>query len=95
MPREDGQFKKGNPGGPGRPKGSRNKLSEAFLKTLADDFEKHGIDVIERLREEQPHTYFNGIGKLMPKLMELSGPDGSEIPLKALPWDFNGKNDDD
>ena len=25
----------------GRPKGSRNKLSDAFLKALADDFEVH------------------------------------------------------
>ena len=77
------QFKKGNPGGPGRPKGSRDKLSHAFLKALSDDFEANGIEVIERLRKEQPAVYFNGIGKLMPKLMELSGPDGGEIPVSG------------
>ncbi len=79
MAREDTQFKEGNPGNGGRPKGSRNKLSEAFLKALADDFVKHGEDVIEKLRESQPAQYCNVIAKLMPKLMELSGPDGAPI----------------
>ncbi len=69
MGSEDTQFKEGNPGNGGRPKGSRNKLSEAFLKSLADDFTEHGNDVIKTLREKQPAQYCNVIGKLMPKLM--------------------------
>lgn len=84
MPSEDTQFKPGNPGGPGRPKGSRDKLSFAFIEALANDFEKHGVATIARLREEQPAQYTSTIGKLMPKLMELSGPDGSEIPLSGV-----------
>src|SRR5262245_36762420 len=40
------QFK---PGNPGRPKGSRNKLGEAFIQALAEDFERHGAEVIERV----------------------------------------------
>ena len=78
-----GLFQPGNKGGPGRPKGSRSKLSEAFLKTLSDDFEENGVEVIHQLRREKPEVYFNGIGKLMPKLMELSGPEGGEIPLSG------------
>lgn len=77
----DGTFAPGNPGGPGRPKGSRQKLSEAFLNALADDFELHGHDTVVRLREERPDVYVGAIGKLMPKLMELSGPDGGDIPM--------------
>ena len=79
MAREDTQFKEGQEGGPGRPKGSRNKLSEAFLKALADNFEEHGPAVIDKLRESNPAAYCNVIAKLMPKLMELSGPDGGPI----------------
>ena len=41
----------------GRPKGSRNKLSDAFLQALADDFEAHGKWVVERVRTERPQDY--------------------------------------
>lgn len=78
----DHLFKPGESGNPnGRPKGSRNKLSEAFLKALADDFAENGVDAITQLRSESVDKYCNVIAKLMPKLMELSGPDGSDIPL--------------
>ena len=77
-------WKKGESGNPnGRPKGSRNKLSEAFLRVLADDFVEHGQDVIETLRKDEPDKYVATVGRLMPKLMELSGPDGSEIPIQG------------
>ncbi len=76
-------FKVGNPGGPGRTPGARNKLSEAFIKTLADDFEINGKQAIEDMRKDSPAQYNNVIAKLMPKLMELSGPDGGDIPLSG------------
>ena len=82
-----GRFKPGWQGGPGRPKGARSRLSEAFLEVLANDFEEHGEDVIDRLRKEQPGQYANVIGKLMPKLMELSGPDGKELPVGLVKFD--------
>ena len=84
MGNEATQFKPGNPGGPGRPKGSRSKLSEAFLKALADDFETNRLITVEKVREDKPDAYLNIIGKLMPKLMELSGPDGDAIPTKMI-----------
>jgi hypothetical protein len=34
---------------PQRPKGSCNKLSDAFLQALADDFEAHGKGVVEKV----------------------------------------------
>ena len=39
MPKEDTQFKKGNPG---RPKGARNKFGEDFISALKEDFNEHG-----------------------------------------------------
>ena len=80
MPWEKGQS--GNPNG--RPKGSRNKLSEAFLRVLADDFAEYGEEVIDQLRRESPAQYANVIAKLMPKMMELSGPEGSDIPMSGV-----------
>ena len=38
------------PGNPGRPKGSRNKLGEDFIQALAVDFDRHGTETIERVR---------------------------------------------
>lgn len=93
MPSSDTQFKPGNPGGPGRPKGSRSKLSEAYLKALADDFEANGVETIEKLREDRPDIYVGAIGKLMPKLLELSGPDGTEIPIQGKVTFVKGEKD--
>ena len=35
----------------GRPKGSRNKLSEEFLRELADDFAEHGQALLASFQE--------------------------------------------
>ena len=54
MGSKDTQFKVGQSGGPGRPKGARNKFSEDYVEAFAADFEEHGAEVIERIRIEQP-----------------------------------------
>ena len=71
MPKEDGQFKVGNPGGPGRPLGSKNRLSEFFLNELADHFEEHGREAIERVFEDRPGEYLRIIASLVPKELAL------------------------
>jgi hypothetical protein len=58
------QFKAGNPG---RPKGSRNKLGEAFIEALQEDFEKHGVAAIETVRCEKPDQYLKVIASILPK----------------------------
>lgn len=80
MPSSDTYFKKGNPG---RPKGARNKLSTNFLEELSSHFEQNGTKAIQALYEKDVAQYCNVIAKLMPKLLEMSGPDGSEIPLSG------------
>ena len=60
------------PGNPGRPRGSRNKLGEAFIAALAEDFEKHGVQVIERVRIEKPEAYIKVIASLLPKDLNLN-----------------------
>lgn len=62
-----GKFQKGKPGGPGRPKGGRNRLSEALLSMLAKDFEEHGAQAIQTVREEHPDTYLRVAASLVPK----------------------------
>lgn len=84
MAKSSTSYKPGESGHPeGRPKGARGKLSEAFLRVLADDFAEHGAKTVEEVRADKPDAYLNVIGKLMPKLMELSGPDGESIPVSG------------
>jgi hypothetical protein len=80
----------GNPAG--RPKGSRNKLSEAFLQALADDFDANGAEVIERVRQERPHDYLKVCASVMPRRLESAralapqgqGPEGRRASAGAL-----------
>lgn len=58
--------------GPGRPKGSRNKLGEAFLEALYSDFQEHGIEVIARVRRDKPDQYLKVIASILPKDINLN-----------------------
>jgi len=69
---ERGRFLPGNNGGKGRPKGSRNKLGEAFITALHDDFETHGVAAIATVRAEKPHEYLKVVASLLPKELKIS-----------------------
>ena len=65
-------FKPGQSGNPnGRKKGSRNKVTEEFLRVLAADFKKHGKSVIERVREESPDVYLRLVAQLVSKDIDV------------------------
>jgi hypothetical protein len=63
-------FKPGNPGG-GRPKGSRNKLGEAFIEALHADFNEHGEVAIQTMRTADPSGYVRVIAGLLPKEFKI------------------------
>ena len=66
-----GQLLPGHPGGPGRPKGSRHKLSEDFLAALLDDFNENGVAAIAAAREQNPSAYLKTIAMIVPKSLEV------------------------
>lgn len=69
---KDGRFITGNTASPGRPRGSRVKLSEAFLAALCEDFCAHGADTIQRVRIEKPDAYLKVIASIVPKQIEVT-----------------------
>ena len=60
------------PGNPGRPKGSRNKLGEAFIEALHDDFNANGVAAIVEVRQTRPHEYLKVIAGILPKELKVS-----------------------
>jgi hypothetical protein len=66
-------FPPGQSGNPaGRPKGSRHRLTEDFLRELSQDFETNGAAAIVAMRENAPNEYIRVIASLMPKDVNLN-----------------------
>ena len=63
---------KGTNNGGGRPKGSRNKISEAFLADLYEDWEGNGVEVIRQVREERPADYLKVVASVLPKDLNVN-----------------------
>lgn len=61
-------WRPGQSGNPeGRPKGSRNKLGEAFLAAMYEDWKLHGVAAIEKVRTDRPHDYLKVVASILPK----------------------------
>ena len=60
----------GNPAG--RPKGSRNKLGEAFIEDMYVAWQTSGKDVIVKVIEKDPATFLRSMVALMPKEMDVN-----------------------
>jgi hypothetical protein len=82
-------FKPGQSGNPaGKPPGSRNRISEAFISAMSDDFDTHGVGVIERVREEDPCTYLKLVAGLVPREYQVT-PETAEGFAKV--WEALGQ----
>jgi Family of unknown function (DUF5681) len=55
----------GNPAG--RPRGSRNALSEEVICALLRDFRQHGQKAVARVRQTQPAAYLKILALLCPR----------------------------
>lgn len=72
------------PVSPGRPKGSRNKLGEAFLADMLADWEEHGIAVIQTVRAEKPDQYLKVVASVLPKELNVRVSDLDELSDEEL-----------
>ena len=57
----------GHNGGPGRPKGSRNKLSESFWRTFFDAWTTHGKQTLEEMATKNPNMFVRVAASLIPQ----------------------------
>src|SRR5215510_6734202 len=68
----------GNPAG--RPRGSRNALSEEVICALLRDFRQHGQKAVARVRQTQPAAYLKILALLVPREHKVE----HSNPLKSL-----------
>lgn len=63
----------------GRPKGSRNKFAEEFVKDFLSDWEKHGREAIRKARRTDPVAYLKVAASLLPKDFNLNVSSEAEL----------------
>jgi hypothetical protein len=74
-------WRRGQSGNPaGRPRGSRNALSEEVICALLRDFRQHGQKAVARVRQTQPAAYLKILALLVPREHKVQ----HSNPLKEL-----------
>jgi hypothetical protein len=67
-----GRFQSGpHPDRKGRPRGSRNKLTEAFLADLNDLWQEQGPAIMRRAAFESPMKFADMVARLLPAKIEV------------------------
>jgi hypothetical protein len=66
---QTGRFLTGNNGG-GRPKGSRNHLSQAFIDGLCAAYDREGQAAIDKLVKDDPRSFLKLVAALVPQKIE-------------------------
>ena len=89
------RFAPGNPGGPGRPPGARNRASQRLIMEILRDFELNGELVLMRLRMGHPQSYAALIKRIMPTPAEIGAADAAgefdDIPLPGDDTEWRDK----
>jgi hypothetical protein len=68
--------------GSGRKPGVPNKMSSTVKQNVIEVFQNlGGIEHMTAWATENPNNFYNIYAKILPTQTELSGPDGSELPL--------------
>ena len=68
--------------GSGRKPGVPNKMSATAKQNVIEVFEQlGGVDHMKQWAIDNPNNFYNIYAKILPTQTELSGPDGSELPL--------------
>lgn len=68
---ETGQFIVGHTGIGGRPKGSRNKLGEAYIADMYERWQARGVEAINKTIDTQPAQFIRAIASILPQQLEI------------------------
>lgn len=71
--KKDTKFKKGHKGGPGRPQGSRNKLSESYFSRLQNALEKLTQKQVDKWARDNVGECMRLIGTHIPRDFKIAG----------------------
>jgi hypothetical protein len=85
---QSGRFLPGNNGGPGRPKGARSMLAEAFIESLQKTWSEHGDAVLSRLVDEDPASVLRAMIAIMPKELDPNVNRYDDMSLEQLKAQF-------
>jgi hypothetical protein len=75
--RANGQFA---PGNPGRPFGSRNRVSKRVARAVLRDFETNQAELMPRMRRWFLPQYLALVARLLPRVSESGGADLDAAP---------------
>ena len=73
-----GQFLKGTAPGPGRPKGSKDRLNVQVIETLEKLWSSRGAEIIDQLAAEKPEIVAQLVARLIPQELATQAITGSE-----------------
>lgn len=76
------------PGNPGRPKGSRNKLGEAFIEDLHQAWQQRGSEVIDRVIADKPEQFLKVIASVIPQEINHRVEEYDQLDDDALAGEF-------
>jgi hypothetical protein len=62
-----GRFVIGGKPGPGRPRGARSRLGEAFLEDLRDAWNEHGATALAACAINEPSSFCKLVASLLPR----------------------------
>jgi len=81
-------WQRGESGNPaGRPIGTRNRFSEAFVGDIAAAWEKHGTGVVERVLRNEPTRFLEVCSRLIPR--DVSVTLSTRLPGSLEPDDWS------
>lgn len=84
---------KGKPG-PGRPKGSQNKITRDMREMMWQAFEnKGGVSYLEEQADENPKAFMTLLAKMIPNTVEVDPTDGVRVAERMREARARARND--